>query len=208
MSKIKNNYEDLKFFSRIEDKYLSEGFYKTSMDVLAAELQISKKTIYNHFPSKEKLVEAIVDNITRKVSSAVEEIISSDLNSIEKLVNLLQLLNKYLLKFSEQWLNDLRIHMPRLWNYIDEFRTKRMYSVLSVIIHQGKEEGYINDKPAEIIITLFISSMRGVVNPDFLYYNKFSYNEAVKLTMEILLNGILTAKGKKLISKILERKFL
>jgi AcrR family transcriptional regulator len=208
MKKTKNKYEDLKFFSRIEDKYLSEGFYKTSMDALAAELQISKKTIYNHFPSKEKLVEAIVDDITGKVSSAVEEIIISDLNSIEKLVKLLQLLNKFLLKFSEKWLNDLRIHMPKLWEYVDEFRTKRMYSALSVIIQQGKDEGHIIDKPSEIIITLFVSSMRSVVNPDFLYYNKFSYNEAVKLTVEILLNGILTAKGKKLISKTLERELL
>jgi TetR/AcrR family transcriptional regulator, cholesterol catabolism regulator len=208
MSKTKNKYEDLKFFSKIQDKYLSEGFYKTSMDALASELQISKKTIYNHFPSKEKLVEAIVDDLTGKVSSAVEEIIHSDLNSIEKLVKLLRLINKYLLKFSEKWLNDLRIHMPRLWKYVDEFRTKRMYSALSVIIQQGKDEGYIIDKPNEIIITLFVSAMRSVVNPEFLYYNKFSYNEAVKLTVEILLNGILTAKGKKLIRKTLERELL
>ncbi len=194
--------EKEKYLKQIEERYLKEGFYKTSMDSLAAELQMSKKTIYKYFPSKENIVEAIVSDITSRVSGNIEQILRTDQNAVEKIVNVLQMLVQNLLRFSDKWLNDLRIHMPHLWKQVDEFRTKRMYATLSVIIEQGKREELIIDKPNEIIITLFISSMRGVVNPDFLYYNKFSYDEAVKITFEILFNGILTKKGKELFRKI------
>jgi AcrR family transcriptional regulator len=197
-TKTKSEPEKKKLLSQIEEKYLREGFYKISMDSLAAEFQISKKTIYKYFPSKESIVEEIVADVTSRVSSTVDGILQMDLNAVEKMVALLQTLIKNLLHFSEKWLSDLRIRMPHLWQKVDEFRTKRMYSALSVIIEQGKKEELIIDRPNEIIITLFISSMRGVVNPDFLYYNKFSYDEAVKITFELLFNGILTQKGKEL----------
>jgi len=48
---------------------------------------------------------------------------------------------------------------------------------------------------------MFVASLRAIVNPEFLYHNKFSYKEATQVALEILFNGILTDKGKKLFKK-------
>jgi hypothetical protein len=98
-------------------------------------------------------------------------------------------------------MRDIRIHLPVIWEKIDSFRTKKMNAAFSQLIEQGKKESLFTDKPSEIILTIFIASLRAIVNPDFLYYNKFSYKEAVQITIEILFNGILTEKGKKLFNK-------
>ena len=45
-------------------KFHAEGFYKISMDEIAGDLRISKKTIYKHFPSKEELLKAICNDTT------------------------------------------------------------------------------------------------------------------------------------------------
>ena len=110
-----------------------------------------------------------------------------------------------ILKFSENWLKDIQIHMPDLWKKIDEFRTQRAYFVLGSIIKQGQKEGMIIDKPAELIIHLFVNSIRSVVNPDFLFYQKLNYKEAFRHTFEILFNGILTSKGNKQFDKIFSK---
>jgi hypothetical protein len=82
-----------------------------------------------------------------------------------------------------------------------------MYGVLSNIIEQGKKEDHFIDKPSELIITIFVSSVRAIVSPGFLYYQKFNYQEAFRHTFEILFNGILTPKGKKKFNKIFNKVF-
>jgi AcrR family transcriptional regulator len=186
-----------KILGFVEEFYLREGFYKTSMDTLAAELRISKKTIYKYFPSKEILVSEVINNLMQRIQKLITEIVNGDSDAISKAKLLHEVLGKNLARFSDKWLNDLRVHTPLLWVKVDEFRTRRLFQILSIIFDQGKEEGLITDKPNEILITLFTASLRAIVNPDFLYFNKFSYNEAVDITFDILFNGCLTKEGAK-----------
>ena len=205
MKKEKTNNEKEKILDFSLDKFLREGFYKTSMDTIAGELHMSKKTIYKHFSTKEKLVEAIVDKFTLTVGDKIEAVINSKEDSLSKAVHLFEIMGSVAMKLSDKWVGDIQIHMPKLWEKIDEFRTKRAYAVLGSIIKQGQEEGMIIDKPSELIIHLFVNAIRSIVNPNFLFYQKFNYKEAFNHTFEILFNGILTPKGKKQFDKIFKK---
>ena len=184
-----------------ESKYLTEGFYKTSMDVLASEMQISKKTIYKYFATKNHLVEAVAQDIMKYLSSNFDEIVNKDQNAVLKILSLLDFMGKSILRASDKWIVDIKEHKPVLWNKIDRFRSKKILVILSKIIEQGKNEGYIEDKPNEIIITIFIASIREIVNPAFLSENKFTIQDVLPVTFEILLKGILTEKGIELFYK-------
>ena len=198
---IENNSEMSKILNYATEKFMSEGFYKSSMDSLASELQVSKKTIYKYFSSKDELVEAIAYGFMRDTGEKIESVIKPEDDSLSKALRLFEIMRMVATKLSDSWVRDIKIHMPKLWERIDEFRTKRAYAVLSSIIQQGQAEGMIIDKPAELIIHLFVSSLRSIVNPDFLYYQKMNFEEAIKHTFEILFNGILTPSGKKLFKK-------
>jgi TetR/AcrR family transcriptional regulator of autoinduction and epiphytic fitness len=45
----------------------ARGFRETSMDRIADTAKVSKRTVYNHFASKEALFEAIADELSRRV---------------------------------------------------------------------------------------------------------------------------------------------
>lgn len=184
------------------DRFLKNGFYKTSMDELAREIRISKKTIYKNFKSKDELVNSIVEKFTTQISTRIEEIMKDESDSLTKAFHLFNTMGETALKMSDKWVADVKIHMPKLWQKIDDFRTKKAYAVLGNIIKQGQQEGVIIDKPAEIIIHLFVNAIRSIVNVDFLYYQKFNYNEAFNHTFEIIFNGILTTQGKNKFNKI------
>ncbi|MEJ2493977.1 MAG: hypothetical protein P8Y79_06580 [Ignavibacteriaceae bacterium] len=139
------------------------------------------------------------------MSSKIDEIIKSEHNALGKVGNVMQLIGNFSLKISDNWLQDLRIHLPLLWERVDDFRTKKMYGILTKIIEQGKVEGYFIDKPNELIILIFVSSVRSIVSPDFLYHQKLNIQEAFRHTFEILFNGILTTKGKKEFKKIFSK---
>ena len=196
-----NNPELSKILNYASEKFMREGFYKSSMDSLAAELQISKKTIYKYFSSKDELVEAIAFAFMKETGDKIISVTQIEDDSLSKAIRLFQILGVATTKLGDKWVKDIRIHMPDLWKKIDEFRTKKAYAVLSNIIQQGQAEGMIIDKPVELIIHLFVTSLRSIVNPDFLYYQKMNYKEAIQHTFEILFNGILTPAGKKIFKK-------
>jgi len=186
-------------------KFLKDGFYFVTVDQIATELRISKKTIYKFFSSKDELVEVVARNLMNDVSKRIEKIISTDNDSLSKALMLFEVMASVAVRFSENWLKDLQIHTPQLWRSIDEFRTKKAFTVLGSIIKQGQAEGIIIDKPAELIIHIFVNTMRSVVHPDFLYHQKFGFKEAFIHSFEILFNGILTPKGKKIFNKIFSK---
>jgi AcrR family transcriptional regulator len=186
-------------------KFLKDGFYFVTVDQIATELRISKKTIYKFFSSKDELVEVVARNLMNDVSKRIEKIISTDNDSLSKALMLFEVMASVAARFSENWLKDLQIHTPQLWRSIDEFRTKKAFTVLGSIIKQGQAEGIIIDKPAELIIHIFVNTMRSVVHPDFLYHQKFGFKEAFIHSFEILFNGILTPKGKKNFNKIFSK---
>jgi TetR/AcrR family transcriptional regulator len=198
-----NEIEDdrTKILRYAQIKYLTEGFYKTSMDVLAAELQISKKTIYKYFATKNHLVEAVVQDTMKYMGSKIDEIVNKDQNAILKILSIMDFMSKSILRASEKWMMDIKTHMPGLWNKIDKFRSKKMITILSQIIEQGKNEGYIEDKPNEVIITIFIASIRAIINPTFLSESKMTINGVLPVTFEILLKGVLTEKGIEIFYK-------
>jgi AcrR family transcriptional regulator len=52
--------------------FFSHGFRTVTMDDLAAELGMSKKTLYAHFPSKDALLEAVMNDKFARVSLTLE----------------------------------------------------------------------------------------------------------------------------------------
>lgn len=182
--------------------FLQEGFYKTSLDGIAQQLRISKKTIYKHFKSKDELVRDSIINFIRQINHNTSKLISADHNSVEKLYNMFNNVARILLKVSEKFLSDIKNYMPDLWEEIDRNRTKILYANLKVLIEQGQNEGYFVNTQSDVLVSAFVVSIRGIINPDILINNKLTPAKALDSIVEILMNGILTEKGRKIFLKL------
>jgi len=167
------------------------------MDEIAKELHVSKKTIYKHFPSKEKLLEEICKVTSKYLERYVDEIVHSKTDVVTKFVKLLYLHSNFMMNISDKWLNDLRIHAPEIKHSIDDTRNQRIIYISSKLIEQGKKEKLIGNYPSQIIIAILTSSFTEIFKPDFIIQNKFSLQDAFVYTYDIIMNGILTKKGKE-----------
>jgi len=182
--------------------FLKSGFYKITMDEIAKGLSISKKTIYKHFPSKSKLVDAAVKIFRMEMKRKIHKIIDEQENSILKIKALTKFFAELSLNVDEKMLFDLQTQRPDLWEQIDEFRGKMIQEVWENIINQGKKEEYIVNKPNDIIVTVIVSSIRAVINPEFLINHSYSITEAFRITFDILIMGILTPKGLQIYNRL------
>ncbi len=197
MPKTPKQFEDkLKILTHSRRKFHREGFYKTSMDEIALELQMSKKTIYKYFPSKENLLEEICTSTSCEILNSVEAIIESNEDVVVKFVKLLNIHTQFTINISEKWIRDLSVHAPEIRKKIDETKNEQIDKFLRKLLEQGKREKLIENYPTPIIIATFRSALTSVLTTDFLVNNKFSMHHAFKATYELLLNGILTRAGK------------
>jgi len=191
------NSEQTKIIDFCKDYFLENGFYKTTMDEIAAHLRMSKKTIYKYYSTKEDLVKETISKFLEFHKKNIGKIINENSNAVIKLNELFNYIGKMIAKINEKFIRDIQTQMPDLWKDIDAFRTKMMTINIGKIIEQGKKEGVFIDKTSAIITGVFISAVRGVINPEFIMANKFSIKMALEETIEIIINGITTDKGKK-----------
>jgi AcrR family transcriptional regulator len=172
------------------------------MDEIAGELHVSKKTIYKYFPSKENLLEEICRMTSKYLETHIKNIVASKNDVVTKFVELLILHRNFIMNISEKWLTDLRIHAPQIKHKIDDTRNERIEYISSKLIEQGKRDKLIEDYPTQIIIAILTSSFTEIFKPEFIIQNKFSLQDAFIHTYDIIMNGILTDKGKERYKKI------
>mgnify|MGYP005843578837 CR=1 FL=1 len=198
---MKELSESLKILEFCENYFMKYGFHKTTMDEIAKELRISKKTIYKHFSTKDELIRAVFVRIRNDLGGRIETIINSDGDAIIKLYKISDLFSKRVATISNKWLNDLQFYAPDIWQEVNDFRIKIMQKNMTLLVEQGKSEGLINNFPTNIIMGVLISSVQGVVNPEFVLHNNISIGKAGETVLEIVFSGILSKKGKKLLKQ-------
>jgi AcrR family transcriptional regulator len=196
-----NNDRD-KILQTASQVFFSRGFYKIPVDDIASILKMSKKTIYKYFPTKEDLIREVACLFINTHSSNISNIIKHDYNAVEKLFYVFKYLGNMLINVNEQWFSDIHTQHPEIWAEIEVFRSGFMTQNISKILEQGKKEGYILDYPSHIMINIFIASVRGIINPVFIINNKIPAFKALQSTLDILMNGILTVRGKNLMKKL------
>lgn len=191
-----------KILKTASDVFSSRGFYKIPVDDIAALLKMSKKTIYKHFATKEDLVREVAYLFIKTHSNNISNIINSEYNAVEKLFYIFKYLGNMLININDKWFSDIQTQAPEIWTEIEVFRSRYMNQNISKIIEQGKKEKYIINYPSFIMINIFISSIKGIINPAFILNNKIPAFKALESTLDIMMNGILTVKGKNLLKKL------
>jgi len=176
--------------------FYRDGLYKTSMDEVASELKISKKTIYKYFDSKYDLIKESTRAMLKDSIKKVDETIGGKVDLATKLAQLMENYSSEVCMVSEKWIKDMRTHYPEIWKEIEDFRNEKIYEIAKKLIMQGKKEKIIADYPPELIVESYASTIRAIVNPQFLLNCKCSMRDAIKFVFDIQLNGILTAKGR------------
>ena len=153
------------------------GFKGWTMDELSARAQVSKRTLYRYYASKEALIEAVIDDFLASMGVLFEQLIASgaDLKQIIGTI-LPQLLDKIKFVTSPRSLEDLRLLYPHLWEKINAFRTERIQVVAHHILQSNPASPISNIDP-RVFTAIITASVQAVVNPDFILENGLTFEE-------------------------------
>jgi AcrR family transcriptional regulator len=180
-------------------RFFAMGFTKVTLDELADGLGISKKTVYKYFPSKDYLLETVVERTLVAASGRVEQIVSSQIDYMDKFHQIWSFLGDLLSRFSKQFQNDLRRTRPELWRRMEEFRRENMLPNITHLFQEGARLGMLKkDVHTDVVVLMFVSTVEGIINPHVLTQHSFSAAEALQNILSVFFEGILSDEARAL----------
>ena len=176
------------------------GYSKATMDELAIELHMSKKTLYQFFKSKQLLLESVIYDFFQEFHDKINQIIkdknnNSGLGVLKKFMSLVQL---QISQFNIYAFEDIRKNNPEAWQIINRLREKMINSELRELLKQGKKEGTVRkDIDLDIIVLVILNTVQYIAIPEVI--SKFSYSteEVIEMIARIVMSGI--SKSEKLV---------
>jgi AcrR family transcriptional regulator len=180
-------------------KFTAYGFSRTTMEEISRELGISKKTLYRHFAAKQDLLRAVIRKRLEEVKSKLDRLFNTPgLPFRVRFDGLLRLVGAQLSLIRYPLINDLYRYAPRIWQEIDEFRSKQVFSRLEKLFRQGIEEGYIRaDVDPRLTVFLISRVAQSVINPELLVGLGLSPPEVYEALIALVRYGVFTDKGRR-----------
>ncbi len=187
-----------RILTRAEEMFLKFGYSKVTMDEIAANLGMSKKTLYKFFPSKEELVREIIYKMRCGVKDYIDDLLANDeMDFVEKLKRLMNLIGNQSSKLQGPLLEDLHKNIPEVWKQINEFRKENVRQKFTQLINMGVEKGiFRKDVDQRLIVLTYSSAVQGLINPEILSQMPFSVEQVFESVIKIIFSGIFTEEGR------------
>lgn len=187
------------------DLFLNYGFKSVTMDDIANALGVSKKTIYQHFDNKTKLVEATTLNLFESISCGIDHICSLEKNPIEEIYSIKQFVMEHLKdeKSSPQY--QLQKYYPEIFNTLKSKQFEVMQTCVTDNLNRGITQGLYRDSiDVEFIARIYFNGMLGIKDKDLFPLKKFSMNMLMNNYIEYHLRGICSPKGLDILNKFIK----
>jgi AcrR family transcriptional regulator len=189
--------EELKIILlKVRELYMKYGIKSITMDDVAVELGISKKTLYQYVTDKDDLVGKFIDNEIALRQEEICKCFKVGFNAIEELFEISIFMNKIMRDQNPATEHDLKKYYPHHYQKIVKARREGVYNYILLNLKRGKKDGlYRAGMDEEIIAKLYLSRVESIHLNDLFTVDEFT---SIKLFIELLtyhVRGIATEKG-------------
>jgi TetR/AcrR family transcriptional regulator, cholesterol catabolism regulator len=184
------------------DCFVSKGFRGIKTDFLAKEAGISKRTLYEYFPSKEKIFEEVVifslDEQKKRLDKIIDAMLKSETTNVIKIFrDILELISNTRYAFTKEIFRDIKTFIPRMWETVVRFREEQVKANFSKILIVGKREGWfrpeLND---DVLYLMHLFIFQNILEPEILSQLPMTVSDLMQTVYDVFFRGVLTEKGK------------
>ncbi len=182
--------------------FLKYGFKSITMDDIARELGISKKTLYQFFDDKNSLVDQTVIRHISQEECVCNDLFSKIENPIDYMLQITDSFGDIKKQINQSVLYDLKKYFKATWEKLNDFRIGFVYNQVLQNLIKGKEQGYyINNLNEKLVTKFYIHLVDFMLNPDNYQDENLDFKTVHKEMVKYHLHAICTEKGLKYLRK-------
>ena len=187
-------------------RFRRHGFKSVTMDDLARELGMSKKTIYEVVGNKQTLIDLVLDVDMEADDQAIHRARENASDAVEEMLNITHYFTDSMREINPASLYDLQKYYRRSWEKIDLHHNQKMIEHVRANLLRGQHEGlYRTDLDVELISQLFVVMPQTILNPERIQVSQEAWSGALNQLMLYHLLGVCSPAGRELLSVYLER---
>lgn len=192
---------------KAKELFLRYGFRSVTMDEIAGQLGVSKKTLYHFFADKDELVEAVMETEMHCMQSECLKQSHESENAIEELFRDMDTMEVMVSAMNPQLLFDLEKFYPKTFEKFKKHKHGFLLDLIKKNLQRGiKEDLFRSDMNIDIIAKFRLESGFIIFNKDLFPYGKYSLLDVAFEIYNHYIHGISTAKGKRLIEKYIHQR--
>ena len=193
-----------KIIHKAAELYLTLGFKSVTMDDIAHEMAISKKTIYVHFANKTKLVEAVTFELFENICDGIDCICNASKNPIEELYEIKMFVMLHLKNEKSSPIFQLKKYYPKIHTELKFKQFEKMHKSVQESIEHGVETGvFRNTIDVDFISRMYFTGMTGIKDNMFFPPEQYEMNYLMESYLEYHLRAIVTEKGLQILNKFI-----
>lgn len=179
-------------------QFFAYGYTALTMDELAAELGVSKKTLYVHFPSKDQLVGEILQMFMGEIRTSADTLFSDrSLSFTVKLRRFSESMVKRL-QLNPHIFRDLQRAAPNMYQQVEELRHHNIPLIFGRLIRDGQAAGMVrSDIDPAFAVEFWRPAIQSLMHPDSLERLKLTPDEIFSRATQLFFGGLLTPAGRK-----------
>lgn len=178
------------------------GIKRVTMDDIAKELGMSKKTIYQFYSEKDDLVNKLSEVQTKYHEKQFTDIAIEAKDPIHEIILITQVMRKMMQNVNPIFFMDLQKYYPQAYKTFQSFKEQCAYQNIIDNIKKGIEIGvYRSDIDIEFVARYRLVQMDMLMFGNYFSFEKISFTQANELILDMFVRSISTLKGHKLINK-------
>ncbi len=181
--------------------FLRHGIKSITMDYIASQVGISKRTLYELFKDKDQLLLECLTWNRREIEKMSLEVAQKVDNALEFLLEVFMIQWKRMRNVNRNYFTDLKRYHPQVSRMFDDERSYQAES-MKRILEQGQAEGVIlQDCRCDIVGQLLSTKFDILFSLDEICTVEFTFMETFEMIFKTLIRGIATEKGLKIIER-------
>jgi TetR/AcrR family transcriptional regulator, cholesterol catabolism regulator len=193
----------LVILEKVSVLYMKYGIRSVTMDDVARELGISKKTLYEHFADKSELVKCFIELQLGSMDKEFLNLSQKKINAIERLLEISDMMIRFMRDFNPSVNFDLQKYYSEIWSLLMEFKRDQVFIYFKENLTQGISEGlYRKDMNPDIIARMYMLTIVAIMDTDFAPLIMNSLSPVFREIITYHIRGIATKKGLDLFESI------
>jgi TetR/AcrR family transcriptional regulator, cholesterol catabolism regulator len=186
-----------KIQQKAEELFFTYGLKTVSMDDIAREAGVSKKTIYQSFDDKNTLVKTMITKLIEQQQQQLKTGLNTSENAIHEVIQIAENLQSLIIKIKPVMLYDLSKYFPECWKLMNSFKEENLRSSLHTNFKTGIAEGlYRKDLDLDSICQFSLIQFSSFFKPESYPANRFRSSAVIWEITELFLYGISSPKGQ------------
>ena len=185
--------------------FMKLGFKSVTMDDIAKEMGISKKTIYTHFNNKETIIGVVTDHVFEIVCEDIDAICDLNQNPIQELYAIKKRVMQYMQKEKASPTYQLQKYYPAIYNNIKQRQFSYMQQCVVKNLNRGLEQDlYRQNIEVQFVARIYFNGITGIKEESLFPHTMYEGETLYEMYLEYHLRGIVTPKGRNILNQMIQ----